>query len=64
MVKSLLDDTERIIHASRMQYYADSSFNVTSELRDHVARQGLSFTVSKFSDYRLLPDAWEPLLSI
>ena len=61
-VKSLVDSSERDVHASRLQYYADSSLLVTRELKDHVSKQGLILNVEKFSDHRLLADGTYEIL--
>ena len=74
-VKSLVDSSERDVHASRLQYYADSSLLVTRELKDHVSKQSLILNVEKFSDgtYEILVHwkgfedieaSWEPLTVI
>ena len=51
-VRSLVNDSTRLVHASRLNFYADSQLDVTAELVDHVAKQGLRFDVDLILDHR------------
>lgn len=51
-VKHLVTGDELDVHASRLKFYADSSLNVTSELREHVASQGILLAVEQLLDHR------------
>lgn len=40
------------MHPSRLKFYADSSLEVTDELVEHVAAQGIVLRVHEFKDHR------------
>lgn len=40
------------VHASRLKFYADSSLNVTEEILEHVAAQGIILSVNELKDHR------------
>lgn len=51
-VRHLLTGEEMDVHPSRLKFYADSSLEVTEDLREHIGAQGLVLTVSKLNGYR------------
>ena len=51
-VQHLLTAQVREIHASRLQFYADSTLAVTEQLKDHVAHNDQGFLVEDFSACR------------
>ena len=55
VIKHLLTDQEREVHASRMKFYRDVSLNVTEELLAHVANRGMLLTVREISIIVLCP---------
>ncbi|ETP46161.1 hypothetical protein F442_07551 [Phytophthora nicotianae P10297] len=51
-VHHLLTGVEADVHASRLKVYADASFGVTEEIREHVAAQGIVLTVAELKEHR------------
>ncbi|KAE8996877.1 hypothetical protein PR002_g19194 [Phytophthora rubi] len=51
-VQHLITGEEHDVHASRLKFYADSSLNVTEELLEHVAAQGILLAVDKLKAHR------------
>ncbi|OWZ14903.1 hypothetical protein PHMEG_00011537 [Phytophthora megakarya] len=51
-VKHLVTGTEHDVHSSRLKFYADDSFEVTEEIREHVAAQGIMLTVAELIEHR------------
>ncbi|KAE9196662.1 hypothetical protein PF002_g22989 [Phytophthora fragariae] len=51
-VRHLVTGSEQDVHASRLKFYADSDLEVTDELLEHVAAQGIILKVEKFVDHR------------
>lgn len=51
-VQHLVTGDEVDVHASRLKMYADSSLNVTDELLEHVAAQGIILAVDSLKDHR------------
>ncbi|KAE9004876.1 hypothetical protein PR001_g17597 [Phytophthora rubi] len=51
-VRHWLTGKESDVHPSRLKYYADSSLQVTEELREHIAAQGLILPVSELKEAR------------
>ena len=51
-VRSLLDDTERFVHACRLRFYADKFLNVTEDILDQFARDPRGFEVNKIVDHK------------
>ncbi|KAE9300771.1 hypothetical protein PF008_g22926 [Phytophthora fragariae] len=43
------------VHASRLKYYADKYFEVTEEVREHIASQGIVLAVSELKEHRWCP---------
>jgi hypothetical protein len=79
VVQSLVNQLTRNVHASRMIWYCDSQLDVTTELIDHIAQQGLRYDVENITDHRFkscyevlvtwvgfssIESTWEPLLTI
>ena len=62
-VESLVDNSTRVVHASRMQFYSDANLNVTRELVEHISMQGLSFQVDSIVDFRSVDGQIELLVS-
>ncbi|EGZ21544.1 hypothetical protein PHYSODRAFT_488387 [Phytophthora sojae] len=51
-VQHLVTGAESDVHASRLKFYADASFEVTEEIREHVAAQGIVLTVAELKEHR------------
>lgn len=51
-VRHLITGAEADVHASRLKFYADKDFEVTEEIREHVAAQGIVLTVAELKDHR------------
>ncbi|POM60306.1 hypothetical protein PHPALM_30853 [Phytophthora palmivora] len=51
-VQHLITGEEHDVHASRLKFYADSNLNVTEELLEHVAAQGILLAVDKLKAHR------------
>ncbi|OWZ17008.1 hypothetical protein PHMEG_0009113 [Phytophthora megakarya] len=51
-VQHLITGDEIDVHASRLKMYSDSSLNVTDELLEHVAAQGIILAVDELSEHR------------
>jgi hypothetical protein len=49
------------VHAIRLKYYTDNSFNVTTELLSHIDRQGFLYQIKKLNDLQWNKDLkrWE-----
>ena len=43
---------ETDVHPSRLKFFANSSFNVTEELREHIASQGIVLAVEELLAHR------------
>lgn len=52
LVRNLLTGVEYDVHGSRLKFYDDAELNVTAELREHVALQGLILEVRNIVDHR------------
>ncbi|GMF47090.1 unnamed protein product [Phytophthora fragariaefolia] len=48
----LVTCAESDVHASRLKFYADASFEVTEEIREHVATQEIVLTVAELKTHR------------
>ncbi|ETL30945.1 hypothetical protein L916_16138 [Phytophthora nicotianae] len=59
MAEHLIDGFVRDVHASRLKLYADSSFNVTEEIREHISNQDISLTGMED-----IENSWEPILTL
>ncbi|KAE9074015.1 hypothetical protein PF006_g28617 [Phytophthora fragariae] len=55
VVKHLVTGAEMDVHASRLKYYADKYFEVTEEVREHIASQGIVLAVSELKEHRWCP---------
>ncbi|ETK77795.1 hypothetical protein L915_16002, partial [Phytophthora nicotianae] len=51
-VKHLVMGAESDVHASRLKYYADEDFEVTEEVIEHVASQGIVLAVAELKEHR------------
>jgi transposase InsO family protein len=51
-VRHLVTGSEQDVHASRLKYYADKDFEVTQEIKEHVAAQGIILTVAELKGHR------------
>ncbi|ETO75988.1 hypothetical protein F444_08537, partial [Phytophthora nicotianae P1976] len=51
-VRHLLTGEEVDVHPSRLKFYADHSLQVTEELRNHIAAQGLMLSVAELKEAR------------
>ncbi|GMF27503.1 unnamed protein product [Phytophthora lilii] len=51
-VEHLLNGCIRDVHVSRLKHYADSSFDVTEEVVEHIANQDIYLTVREFVEHR------------
>ncbi|KAJ8540654.1 hypothetical protein ON010_g12572 [Phytophthora cinnamomi] len=54
-VRHLVTGAEMNVHGSGLKYYADKDFEVTEEVREHVASQGIVLAVSELKDHRWCP---------
>ncbi|ETK79736.1 hypothetical protein F441_14666 [Phytophthora nicotianae CJ01A1] len=52
MVQHLLTNDEYEVHGSRLKHYSDADLNVTEELRQHIANQGIVLGVRANVDHR------------
>eukprot|EP00644_Phytophthora_capsici_P011255 jgi/Phyca11/110519/e_gw1.18.275.1 len=52
VVRHLVTGEETDVHSSRLTFYADSSLQITEEIREHVAAQGQILAVNDLLDYR------------
>ncbi|OWZ05895.1 LOW QUALITY PROTEIN: hypothetical protein PHMEG_00021933 [Phytophthora megakarya] len=77
IVQHLITKDKVEVHGSRLKFYCDSSLNVTAELKEHVAKQGIvlgvraSITGSTQWEVQVawigledVENSWEPLRSI
>ncbi|ETO85957.1 hypothetical protein F444_00449, partial [Phytophthora nicotianae P1976] len=44
--------SELDVHASRLKFYADQSLNVTEEILEHVASQGIILAINELKKHR------------
>lgn len=51
-VRHLVTGAEQDVHSSRLKFYADKSFEITEEIREHVAAQGIVLTVAELVEHR------------
>ncbi len=51
-VKHLVTGVESDVHSSRLKFYYDGSLNVTEEIREHVASQGIILAVEELLAHR------------
>ncbi|KAE9070151.1 hypothetical protein PF010_g26396 [Phytophthora fragariae] len=51
-VEHLVTGEQLDVHASRLKMYADESLNITDELLEHVAAQGIILAVNELKDHR------------
>jgi hypothetical protein len=51
-VKHLLTGHQADVHSSRLKFFAHSSYNVTEELREHIASQGVILAVDELLEHR------------
>jgi transposase InsO family protein len=51
-VRHLITGKEQDVHASRLKFYADSDLEVTEELLEHVAAQGIVLKAEKLVEHR------------
>jgi hypothetical protein len=65
MIEHLLTRDRYEVHATRLKFYADASMNVTEEIRQHVANQGITLAVREIMDHRRnnRTRQWELLVS-
>ncbi|OWY93050.1 hypothetical protein PHMEG_00037692 [Phytophthora megakarya] len=55
IVEHLLTRAQVEVHGSRLKFYSDSSLDVTAELKEHVAKQGIVLGVRAIVDHRRNP---------
>ena len=55
-VRHLVTGVESDVHSSRLKFYADDSFDVTEEIREHVAAQGIILGVTEIKEHRWSKD--------
>ena len=53
VIRHLIDNKRREVHASRLKFYQDASLNISTELQHHITSQGFTFDVSTLLDIRL-----------
>ncbi|KAJ0404393.1 hypothetical protein P43SY_007646 [Pythium insidiosum] len=51
-VKNLVTGKESKVHSSRLKFYADDQLNVTNELIEHIAAQGVLLDVEELQEHR------------
>ncbi|POM77265.1 Hypothetical protein PHPALM_5378 [Phytophthora palmivora] len=51
-ISHLVSGDESDVHASRLKFYADSQLNVTEEILEHIASQGIVLAVNGFKNHR------------
>lgn len=51
-VQHVITGAKSDVHASRLKFYADKSFEVTEEIREHVAAQGIVLSVAELKEHR------------
>jgi len=51
-VRHLLTGDEHDVHASRLKFYADDKLNITEELLDHIASQGITLAINTIKEHR------------
>ncbi|ETP33057.1 hypothetical protein F442_18351, partial [Phytophthora nicotianae P10297] len=51
-VSHLVTGDELDVHPSRLKFYADSSLDVTEEILEHVAAQGIILAISELKKHR------------
>lgn len=56
VVRHLVTGVETNVHASRLKYYADKDYEVTEEVREHVASQGIVLSVAELKEHRWSPN--------
>ncbi|GMF47767.1 unnamed protein product [Phytophthora fragariaefolia] len=61
MIRHLLTGATYEVHGSRLRFYADSSLDVTEEIREFVSNQGMLLGVDGFADFRY--KRWELLVN-
>ncbi|KAE9342591.1 hypothetical protein PR003_g9399 [Phytophthora rubi] len=52
VVQHLVTGVETDVHASRLKYYADKDYEVTEEVREHIASQGIVLAVAELKEHR------------
>ncbi|KAF1323287.1 hypothetical protein FI667_g4734, partial [Globisporangium splendens] len=52
LIRHLLTGAIHEVHGSRLRFYADSSLNVTQEIKEFVSNQGILLGVDRFSKHR------------
>lgn len=52
VIRHLVTGVESDVHASRLKYYADKSYEVTEEVREHIASQGIVLAVAELKEHR------------
>ena len=60
-IQHIITGAERQVHTSRVKPYAESSYEITEEIREHVSQQAVSLKIRKVSDVRFNCDLrqWE-----
>ncbi|POM63007.1 hypothetical protein PHPALM_27757 [Phytophthora palmivora] len=51
-IQHLVAGAKSDVHASRLKFYADTSFEVTEEIHEHMAAQGIVLTVGELKERR------------
>ena len=51
-IKHIITGIERQVHTSRLKPFAESSYNITEEIREHVSQQAVSLKIREISDVR------------
>ncbi|KAE9275909.1 hypothetical protein PF008_g29226 [Phytophthora fragariae] len=63
-VKHLVTGRESNVHASRLKFFAESDLEVTEELREHIAAQGIVLKVEAIRQHRWNEDVHDYQLAI
>jgi hypothetical protein len=51
-IKLIITGVERQVHTSRLKPFAESSYNISEEIREHVSQQAVSLKIREISDVR------------
>ena len=52
IIEHVLNHKQHTVHASRLKFYHDSSLDITTDLKEHIATQGFLYEVEEFLELR------------
>jgi hypothetical protein len=64
VIEHLVTHEQREAHMSSVTMYAESSFQVTEEILEHVSEQGIVLKVKSISGHRFVPDVKDFMLQV